>query len=116
MDMLSSRSYLELSQEQEIAINTRESRPRKRPKPPEIPDQVTDRNSATPDRPVRKRGRPRLEVKDASAIEVDTVRPYDSNIVDQLYRNAACRFDGHNAPIVSKRRVLYRLSDLASMY
>ncbi|KAJ5931638.1 hypothetical protein N7516_006127 [Penicillium verrucosum] len=69
MDMLSSRSYLELSQEQEIAINTRESRPRKRPKPPEIPDQVTDRDSATPDRPVRKRGRPRLEAKDASAIE-----------------------------------------------
>ncbi|CAI7587809.1 hypothetical protein PCG10_006551 [Penicillium crustosum] len=68
MDMLSSRSYLELSQE-EISINTREGRPRKKPEAPEIPDQVTDRNSATPDRPVRKRGRPRLGAKDASAIE-----------------------------------------------
>ncbi|KAJ5608106.1 hypothetical protein N7537_004725 [Penicillium hordei] len=65
MDMLSSRSYLELSEE----ISNREKRPRKRPEAPEIPDQVTDRNSATPDCPVRKRGRPRLEAKDASAIE-----------------------------------------------
>ncbi|KAJ5529786.1 hypothetical protein N7527_003179 [Penicillium freii] len=67
MDMLSSRSYLELPPEQEISIGTRE-KPRKRPKAPEISDQVTDRNSA-PDRPVRKRGRPRLGAKDASAIE-----------------------------------------------
>lgn len=70
MDMLSSRSYLELSQEQEISLNTRESRP----EASEIPDQVTDRNSATSDRAVRKRGRPRLEAKDASAIEVDPDR------------------------------------------
>lgn len=115
MDMLSSRSYLELSQE-EISINTREGRPRKKPEAPEIPDQVTDRNSATPDRPVRKRGRPRLGAKDASAIEVDPHRPYDRNVVDQLHRNAVCRSDGHNAPIVSKRRIPYRLFDLASIY
>lgn len=123
MDMLSSRSYLELSQEQEaeISINTlsRESRlrPRKGPaQPPEIPDKVTDRDSAAPDRPVRKRGRPRLEAKDATAIEVDRDRPYNINIVDQIHRNAVCRSDGHNAPIVSKRRLPSGLSDPASMY
>ncbi|KAJ5502301.1 hypothetical protein N7463_005175 [Penicillium fimorum] len=80
--MLSSRSYLELSQEAEISTNTsrelspevkaesdRRLRSRKGPtaQAPGIPDQ--DRNSA-PDLPVRKRGRPRLDMaKDATAIE-----------------------------------------------
>ncbi|KAJ5811196.1 hypothetical protein N7447_010712 [Penicillium robsamsonii] len=84
LDMLSSRSYLELSQEAEISTNTprefspeikaesdRRLRSRKRPtaQAPGIPDQMTDRNSA-PDLPVRKRGRPRLDTaKDATAIE-----------------------------------------------
>ncbi|KAJ5445299.1 hypothetical protein N7491_001381 [Penicillium cf. griseofulvum] len=83
LDMLSARSYLELSQEADVSTLSRELspeikaesdrrlRPRKRPtaQAPRIPDQV-DRNSATPDRPVRKRGRPRLDtVKDATAIE-----------------------------------------------
>ncbi|CAG8891003.1 unnamed protein product [Penicillium egyptiacum] len=73
MDMLSSRSFLELSQEEaEISINTfsRElSHLRtKGAQSPEIPDQLTDSKSA-PARPVRKRGRPKLEAKDATAIE-----------------------------------------------
>ncbi|OQE92079.1 hypothetical protein PENNAL_c0008G11393 [Penicillium nalgiovense] len=72
MDMLSSRSYLELAQEAEISIDTlsRELthlRPR-RGAQPEIPDQLTDKQSG-PGRPVRKRGRPKLEAKDATAIE-----------------------------------------------
>ncbi|CDM27786.1 hypothetical protein DTO013E5_8821 [Penicillium roqueforti] len=72
MDTLSSRSYLELSQEQETPTNTRSSRLRPRTKaaqPPKIPDQATDKISAGPDRPVRKRGRPRSQAKDATAIE-----------------------------------------------
>ncbi|KGO77069.1 hypothetical protein PITC_005940 [Penicillium italicum] len=72
MDMLSSRSYLELSQEQEaeISINTSQSDLRLRKgSQRKIPDQVTDRNSAAPNHFVQRRGRLRLEVKDASAIE-----------------------------------------------
>ncbi|OQE42296.1 hypothetical protein PENCOP_c004G07777 [Penicillium coprophilum] len=86
LDMLSSRSYLELSQEAEPSTNTfsrelspeikaesdRRLRSRKGPtaQAPKIPDQVTDRNSAASDLPVRKRGRPRLDMaKDATAIE-----------------------------------------------
>ncbi|OQE05970.1 hypothetical protein PENVUL_c020G00473 [Penicillium vulpinum] len=86
LDMLSSRSYLELSQEADISKNTssrdlspeikneseRRLRPRKGPsaQAPGIPQQVPDRNSAAVDRPVRKRGRPRLQTgKDATAIE-----------------------------------------------
>ncbi|KAJ5373276.1 hypothetical protein N7517_005282 [Penicillium concentricum] len=84
LDMLSSRSYLEMPQEAETSTNTsrelspeikaesdRRLRSRKGPtaQAPGIPDQVTDRSSA-PDRPVRKRGRPRLDTaKDATAIE-----------------------------------------------
>jgi hypothetical protein len=96
LDMLSSRSYLELSSEGHDKTDTllatslsrelspeikdepeRLLRPRKKraaSKAPEIPEQVAeDSNSAAPDRPVRKRGRPRLETaKDATAIEVHT--------------------------------------------
>ena len=80
MDMLSSRSYLELAQEAEISMDTLSSelthlRP-PRGAQPEIPDQLTDKQSA-PGRPVRKRGRPKLEAKDATAIEVDTDRPLE---------------------------------------
>ncbi|CAI7565569.1 unnamed protein product [Penicillium glandicola] len=81
--MLSSRSYLELSQEAEISNTVSNELSEIKDKParrlrswkgsaqaPEIPDQVSDRNSATPNRHVRKRGRPRLEkAKDADAIE-----------------------------------------------
>jgi hypothetical protein len=88
LDMLSARSYLELSQEDvstlsrelspEIkAESDRHLRPRKGPtsQAPGIPDRV-DRNLAAPDRPVRKRGRPRLDTaKDATAIEVDLGPP-----------------------------------------
>lgn len=99
-DMLSSRSYLELSQErsqEEVPTSRnkndhsqlmgelspevkdepeRRLRRKKRTPPitPEIPDQAENRDSA-PDRPARKRGRPKLEtVKDAAAIEVDPER------------------------------------------
>jgi hypothetical protein len=79
MDMLSSRSYLELAQEAEISMDTlsreRNLRPRRKAQP-EIPDQVTDKQSG-PGRPVRKRGRPKLEAKDATAIEVDPDRPIE---------------------------------------
>jgi hypothetical protein len=102
-DMLSSRSYLELSHEgpQEEAPTARNKqnynhsmgqlspeikdeperrlRPRKKRTPlmaPGNPDQAENRNSAAPDRPARKRGRPRLDtVKDAAAIEVDPKCP-----------------------------------------
>jgi hypothetical protein len=85
-DMLSSRSYLDLSPERPQDLPRRELgpeikqeperslRPRNKraPKAPEIADQLAiNRESAAPDRPARKRGRPRLEtVKDAAAIEV----------------------------------------------
>jgi hypothetical protein len=85
-DMLSSRSYLDLSPEQPQGIPKRELGPEMNNEPerslrpqnkraPEVPE-MTDRlaikkASAAPDRPTRKRGRPRLEtVKDAAAIEV----------------------------------------------
>ena len=85
-DMLSSRSYLDLSPERPQDLPRRELgpeikhepkrslRPRntRAPKAPEITDQLASRESAAPDPPARKRGRPRLEtVKDAAAIEVD---------------------------------------------
>ncbi|KAJ5542463.1 hypothetical protein N7535_004884 [Penicillium sp. DV-2018c] len=93
MEMLSSRSYLELSTEGQDMIETsiitpvsnelspedkneppRLLRPRKEPaasKAPEISGPVAEgRTASAPDRPVRKRGRPRLDkTKDASAIE-----------------------------------------------
>ncbi|OGE53746.1 hypothetical protein PENARI_c007G09551 [Penicillium arizonense] len=83
--MLSSRSYLDLSPERPQDLPRRELgpeikheperilRPRNKraPKAPEMADQLAiNRESAAPDRPARKRGRPRLEtVKDAAAIE-----------------------------------------------
>jgi hypothetical protein len=86
-DMLSSRSYLDLSPERPQDLPRRELgpeikheperslRPRntRAPKAPEMTDQLAiSREPAAPDRPARKRGRPRLEtVKDAAAIEVD---------------------------------------------
>jgi hypothetical protein len=103
-DMLSSRSYLELFQERSrggaptarIEQDNRQPmmqpspeskdeperrlRSRKKPTSPmvsDIPDQAENRNSAAPDRPARKRGRPRLETaKDAAAIEVDPAGPH----------------------------------------
>ncbi|KAJ5143679.1 uncharacterized protein N7515_002466 [Penicillium bovifimosum] len=93
MDMLSSRSYLELLPEGQDTAETlittpvsselspeiknepeRQLRPRKKrtaSKAPEIPAQMAEGTNATAaDRPVRKRGRPRLETtKDATAIE-----------------------------------------------
>ncbi|KAJ5747649.1 uncharacterized protein N7511_009345 [Penicillium nucicola] len=84
-DMLSSRSYLDLSSERPQVLPRRELdseikheperslRPRNKrdPKAPEMTDQLgINRESAAPDRPARKRGRPRMEtVKDAAAIE-----------------------------------------------
>ena len=83
MDMLSSRSYLELAQEAEISIDTlsRELTPRRprRGAQPEMPDQLADKQSGRGP-PVRKRGRPKLEAKDATAIEVDPDRPCDKNM------------------------------------
>ncbi|KAJ5320216.1 hypothetical protein N7508_000499 [Penicillium antarcticum] len=83
--MLSSRSYLDLPPERLQGLPRRELgpdikheperslRPRNKraPKGPEMTDQLAiSRESAAPDRPARKRGRPRLEtVKDAAAIE-----------------------------------------------
>ncbi|KAK4867578.1 hypothetical protein LT330_001088 [Penicillium expansum] len=124
MDMLSSRSYLELSQEQEeTSINTSNEshlRPRKGPQAPEIPDQVTDRNSAAPDRPVRKRGRPRLEAKDATAIEErrlqirraqrtyrlkkeNTIQTLRSrvNLLEQTLQNVSNHLDGAHSDAVN---------------
>ena len=77
-DMLSSRSYLDLSHEQPHMQGDQklpelhdQSRTRKHPRAPNTsgaPEGV----SAAPDRPARKRGRPKLNtVKDAAAIEVD---------------------------------------------
>ncbi|KAJ5346466.1 hypothetical protein N7541_008948 [Penicillium brevicompactum] len=89
-DMLSSRSYLDLSQEQphmqgprlnpleEVNPEAHEpdrrvkSRDKRIPsKAPGTSEQVPEsKSSVTPDRPARKRGRPKLEtVKDAAAIE-----------------------------------------------
>jgi hypothetical protein len=79
MDMLSSRSYLELAQEAEISDTLSRELTHLRPRrgaQPEMPDQVTDKQSG-PGRPVRKRGRPKLEAKDATAIEVDPDRPIE---------------------------------------
>jgi hypothetical protein len=132
-NMLSSRSYLELSDEQpqeeqeekapasgrnkknyiqpigqpspEVKDEPeRHLRPRKKPTTPiapEIPEQAENTDSAAPDRPGRKRGRPRREtVKDAAAIEVDPAGP--PMIVPRkhtkLHRNAGSRSGGHNAP------------------
>lgn len=128
LDMLSSRSYLELlsdgQEEAEISRidslskeeapgikdgQERRLRPRTRraSRAQEISNQVSeDSNSIVPGRPVRKRGRPRLETaKDATAIEVDPSRlACDGNLVDQFHRNVVSRSDGHNAPIVSRKR------------
>ncbi|EKV09437.1 hypothetical protein PDIG_30810 [Penicillium digitatum PHI26] len=68
MDMLSSRSYLEMSQEQEAKISLNSSEINRRPSGPQASgiDQPTNENSD----PSVKRGRPRAEAKDASAIEI----------------------------------------------
>ncbi|OQD85403.1 hypothetical protein PENANT_c010G01938 [Penicillium antarcticum] len=84
-DMLSSRSYLDLSYERPQYLHRRELAPETKYEPerslrpwnkratkaPEMTDQLAiNRAPAAPDRPARKRGRPRLEtVKDAAAIE-----------------------------------------------
>lgn len=89
-DMLSSRSYLDLSHERPHTQKDKKLSPEphqsERPRTPKhlpsrapnTPDQVSgifDNSSAAPDRPARKRGRPKLEtIKDAAAIEVDPAR------------------------------------------
>lgn len=135
-DMLSSRSYLDLSQEQphmrrprlnpleEVNPEAHEpdrrvkSRDKRIPsKAPGTSEQVPEsKSSVTPDRPARKRGRPKLEtVKDAAAIEVDPARSTCGchRVANKLHRNDASKFGVHNARTDLRKKPRSRPLDLA---
>ncbi|CAG8301052.1 unnamed protein product [Penicillium salamii] len=124
--MLSSRSYLDLSHERPHTQKDKKLSPEphqsERPRTPKhlpsrapnTPDQVSgifDNSSAAPDRPARKRGRPKLEtIKDAAAIEE---RRLQIRRAQRTYRNKKeATIQALRSRVNSLEQTLANVSDL----
>ncbi|KAJ6179433.1 hypothetical protein N7519_009894 [Penicillium mononematosum] len=68
-----------------------------------MPDEVTDKQSG-PGRPVRKRGRPKLEAKDATAIEENTIQTLRSrvNVLEQTLENVSDLLGGAHRDAINQ--------------